>query len=260
MARRELPAAALATASAAVLVALVYVGSRVITVAFRGTAFALGLGNGAVFKLVAEHVAAEAGTVTGLVGAAGGLGGFFPPLLMGAVHDATGGLRDRVHAPLRGRAGLPDRERAGAPAARRAADAGDRGGRGDGAPTGRGRGRSGGAAPLSAPRSVARTPPPGRRSRAGRRRSLGPTRPAQRAQPAPAGGGGDREDRAEDERRRAIGVAQQREGGDQPGQSGEHRRDPAVEAPDLRFQPLGVASDDLSSVGSTPKKPATSAR
>jgi NNP family nitrate/nitrite transporter-like MFS transporter len=43
-----------------------------------------------VFKLVAGHFAAEAGTVTGLVGAAGGLGGFFPPLLMGAVYDATG--------------------------------------------------------------------------------------------------------------------------------------------------------------------------
>ncbi len=65
-------------------------GIAVITVAFLGTAFMLGLGNGAVFKLVAEHFAGEAGTVTGLVGAAGGLGGFFPPLLMGAVYDATG--------------------------------------------------------------------------------------------------------------------------------------------------------------------------
>ncbi len=30
------------------------------------------------------------GTVTGLVGAAGGLGGYFPPLVMGAVFAATG--------------------------------------------------------------------------------------------------------------------------------------------------------------------------
>jgi nitrate/nitrite transporter NarK len=30
------------------------------------------------------------GVVTGLVGAAGGLGGFFPPLLMGFVRDVTG--------------------------------------------------------------------------------------------------------------------------------------------------------------------------
>jgi NNP family nitrate/nitrite transporter-like MFS transporter len=42
-----------------------------------------GLGNGAVFKLVPQYFPKQAGTVTGLVGAAGGLGGFFPPLIMG---------------------------------------------------------------------------------------------------------------------------------------------------------------------------------
>lgn len=61
-----------------------------ITVAFLGCAFALGLGNGTVFKLVAGYFPKETGTVTGLVGAAGGLGGFFPPLVMGAVRDLTG--------------------------------------------------------------------------------------------------------------------------------------------------------------------------
>lgn len=65
-------------------------GMPIITVAFLGIAFLLGLGNGAVFKLVAEHFPRETGVVTGLVGAAGGLGGFFPPLVMGAVRDATG--------------------------------------------------------------------------------------------------------------------------------------------------------------------------
>jgi NNP family nitrate/nitrite transporter-like MFS transporter len=44
-----------------------------------------------VFALLAQLVAAErVGAVTGLVGAAGGLGGFFPPLVMGAVYGATG--------------------------------------------------------------------------------------------------------------------------------------------------------------------------
>ncbi|MCC7370394.1 MAG: NarK/NasA family nitrate transporter [Chloroflexi bacterium] len=62
----------------------------VLTVAFLGMAAALGLGNGAVFKLVAETFPQETGAVTGLVGAAGGLGGFFPPILMGLVRDATG--------------------------------------------------------------------------------------------------------------------------------------------------------------------------
>jgi NNP family nitrate/nitrite transporter-like MFS transporter len=65
-------------------------GMALITLACLGIAFMLGLGNGAVFKLVAEHFPQETGTVTGLVGAAGGLGGFFPPLLMGLVRDVTG--------------------------------------------------------------------------------------------------------------------------------------------------------------------------
>jgi NNP family nitrate/nitrite transporter-like MFS transporter len=61
------------------------------TVAFLGMAAMLGLGTGAVFALVARLVEPErVGSVTGVVGAAGGLGGFFPPLVMGAVYGATG--------------------------------------------------------------------------------------------------------------------------------------------------------------------------
>ncbi|GAA4898140.1 NNP family nitrate/nitrite transporter-like MFS transporter [Stackebrandtia albiflava] len=59
--------------------------------AFVLTAVALGLGTGGVFALVAKLVApARVGTVTGVVGAAGGLGGYFPPLVMGVVYQATG--------------------------------------------------------------------------------------------------------------------------------------------------------------------------
>ncbi len=50
----------------------------------------LGLGNGSVFKLVAQYFPRNTGVVTGFVGAAGGLGGFFPPMVMGAVRDLTG--------------------------------------------------------------------------------------------------------------------------------------------------------------------------
>jgi MFS transporter, NNP family, nitrate/nitrite transporter len=50
----------------------------------------LGLGNGAVFKLVPQEFPEATGAATGIVGAAGGLGGFFPPLVMGVVKDATG--------------------------------------------------------------------------------------------------------------------------------------------------------------------------
>jgi MFS transporter, NNP family, nitrate/nitrite transporter len=61
------------------------------TVGALGAAAALGLGNGAVFKLVPQYFPRETGTVTGLVGAFGGLGGFFPPLVLGFIRDATGG-------------------------------------------------------------------------------------------------------------------------------------------------------------------------
>ncbi len=61
------------------------------TVVFLGLAAALGTGTGAVFALVARLVAADrVGSVTGVVGAAGGLGGFFPPLVMGLVYGALG--------------------------------------------------------------------------------------------------------------------------------------------------------------------------
>ena len=60
------------------------------TVGALGCAVLLGLGNGAVFKLVPEQFPKETGTVTGLVGALGGLGGFFPPLLLGVFRDTVG--------------------------------------------------------------------------------------------------------------------------------------------------------------------------
>jgi len=61
------------------------------TAAFLGMAAALGAGTGAVFALVTRMVPAErVGSVTGVVGAAGGLGGFFPPLVMGLVVGTTG--------------------------------------------------------------------------------------------------------------------------------------------------------------------------
>nr|BFE87475.1 hypothetical protein GCM10020093_100760 [Planobispora longispora] len=54
-------------------------------------AFFLGLGSGGVFALVAKLVEpSRVGTVTGLVGAAGGLGGYFPPLVMGVVYSSFG--------------------------------------------------------------------------------------------------------------------------------------------------------------------------
>lgn len=56
--------------------------------AFVVLAVFLGLGTGATFAWVAQLAPPEkVGTVTGVVGAAGGLGGYFPPLVMGATYN-----------------------------------------------------------------------------------------------------------------------------------------------------------------------------
>ncbi len=62
----------------------------VFTVTVLACAVLLGLGNGGVFKLVPQYFPQHTGTVTGLVGAAGGLGGFFPPIELGIFQDALG--------------------------------------------------------------------------------------------------------------------------------------------------------------------------
>jgi len=61
------------------------------TVAFLGMAAFLGAASGAVFALVGKVAPADkVGAVTGVVGAAGGLGGFVPPLVMGWVYGVEG--------------------------------------------------------------------------------------------------------------------------------------------------------------------------
>jgi MFS transporter, NNP family, nitrate/nitrite transporter len=59
-------------------------------IAFLSMAAALGSGSGATFALIARVTdPSRVGGVTGLVGAAGGLGGFAPPLVMGYVYGRT---------------------------------------------------------------------------------------------------------------------------------------------------------------------------
>lgn len=77
-------------ATAAMAVFLACPSMITFTIGALGMAAAIGLGNGAVFKLVPEYFPQSVGAVTGLVGAAGGLGGFFPPLVLGAIRQATG--------------------------------------------------------------------------------------------------------------------------------------------------------------------------
>jgi len=51
---------------------------------------AFGIGNGAVFQLVPQRFPTRIGTMTGLVGAAGGLGGFLLPFALGSLQGSTG--------------------------------------------------------------------------------------------------------------------------------------------------------------------------
>jgi NNP family nitrate/nitrite transporter-like MFS transporter len=61
-----------------------------ITLACLSLGVFLGAGSGGVFKLVPLEFPHNAGAATGIVGAAGGLGGFFPPVFVGLVKDAEG--------------------------------------------------------------------------------------------------------------------------------------------------------------------------
>ena len=70
--------------------ALAYKHMVPLTICCLTIAIALGLGTGAVFKLVPQWFPNDVGAVTGVVGAAGGLGGFFPPLVMALVKSITG--------------------------------------------------------------------------------------------------------------------------------------------------------------------------
>lgn len=91
-ARTVLTISFLGTAVLALALAAAYESMVPLTIACLTLAVCLGLGTGAVFKLVPQWYPRQVGAVTGVVGAAGGLGGFFPPLVMAAVKAETGGF------------------------------------------------------------------------------------------------------------------------------------------------------------------------
>ncbi len=49
-----------------------------------------GLGNGATFQLVPQRWRGRTGVMTGIIGAAGGIGGFYLPVVMGLARETTG--------------------------------------------------------------------------------------------------------------------------------------------------------------------------
>ena len=77
---------------AALLVIMITTLSSVVSTAILFSALlgVLGMGNGAVFQLVPQRFPRQFGVVTGLVGAAGGVGGFFLPAGPGVLRDWLG--------------------------------------------------------------------------------------------------------------------------------------------------------------------------
>lgn len=60
------------------------------TIGTLTVAICSGIGNGTIFKLVPFYFSKQAGIVNGIVAAMGGLGGFFPPLILTTVYGLTG--------------------------------------------------------------------------------------------------------------------------------------------------------------------------
>lgn len=58
-----------------------------------GLYFCFGLGNGATFQLVPQRRPTQTGIMTGIIGAAGGVGGFYLPVIMGLARESTGSYR-----------------------------------------------------------------------------------------------------------------------------------------------------------------------
>jgi len=78
---------------AAVMLAGVAMGPSTVTIAlalFAVAMLALGCGNGAVFQLVPQRFGKEIGVMTGLVGMAGGVGGFYLASSLGFAKQITG--------------------------------------------------------------------------------------------------------------------------------------------------------------------------
>jgi NNP family nitrate/nitrite transporter-like MFS transporter len=77
-------------AAALVVVSLNLPAAWMALIVFVVAMLALGMGNGAVFQLVPQRFRAEIGVMTGLIGMAGGVGGFYLAASLGQSKQLTG--------------------------------------------------------------------------------------------------------------------------------------------------------------------------
>ncbi len=80
-------------------------GITLYTVGCLAIAVCAGVGNGVIFKLVPFYFNKQAGIVNGIVSMMGGLGGFFPPILLSTIHAVTVPLFHWIHATFPSGAG-----------------------------------------------------------------------------------------------------------------------------------------------------------
>lgn len=80
-----------AVIAASVGLAAGYGNPLVLMIAFAALGLAFGMAAGATMKLISQYFDAELGRAAGVVGAAGGLGGFIPPLLLATMAGSETG-------------------------------------------------------------------------------------------------------------------------------------------------------------------------
>lgn len=82
---------------AAVVLGIFLETKGIFTTIIVALAVLVGLGNGIIFKMVPFVSSGNTGAVTGFVGAMGGLGGYFPPIILGLIKQMTGSYKIGIY-------------------------------------------------------------------------------------------------------------------------------------------------------------------
>lgn len=82
---------------AAVVLGIFLETKGIFTTIIVALAVLVGLGNGIIFKMVPFVSSGNTGAVTGFVGAMGGLGGYFPPIVLGLIKQMTGSYKIGIY-------------------------------------------------------------------------------------------------------------------------------------------------------------------
>ncbi|MFC6322368.1 nitrate/nitrite transporter [Companilactobacillus baiquanensis] len=82
---------------AAIVLGIFLETKGIFTTIIVALAILVGLGNGIIFKMVPFVSSGNTGAVTGFVGAMGGLGGYFPPIILGLIKQMTGSYKIGIY-------------------------------------------------------------------------------------------------------------------------------------------------------------------